>query len=92
MGFDPVEGPRHYRARAGAAYFDAQREQRGAYELAATPPDVQAEIEKLQHADFVVIQFPLCGGARRQSSRVGSTASSSTAGSMVAAAASNASR
>jgi NAD(P)H dehydrogenase (quinone) len=54
-----VEGPRHYRARADAAYFDAQREQRGAYELAATPPDVQAEIEKLQRADFVVIQFPL---------------------------------
>ncbi|HSR95913.1 MAG TPA: NAD(P)H-dependent oxidoreductase, partial [Kofleriaceae bacterium] len=36
-----------------------QREQRRAHELAATPPDVQAEIEKLQRADIVVIQFPL---------------------------------
>ena len=59
MGFDPVEGPRHYPSRADAAYFDAQREQRGAFEQAATPPDVHAEIEKLQRADVILIQFPL---------------------------------
>lgn len=59
MGFDPVEGPGHYAVPADAAYFDAQREQRGAFERGRTPADVRAEIDKLFRADLLILQFPL---------------------------------
>jgi NAD(P)H dehydrogenase (quinone) len=58
-GFDPVEGPTHYRERADADYFSALTEQCHAGEHAARPTDVQREIERLEGADLVVLQFPL---------------------------------
>lgn len=59
MGFDPLEGPRHYAERKDPARFDAQSEQRHAWERGTTSADVRAEIAKLQRADLVVFQYPM---------------------------------
>ena len=58
-GFDPVEGPRHYDKRADADYFAALTEQRAAWAADRTPPDVQGEIQRIERADLVIVQFPL---------------------------------
>ncbi|GAB3673937.1 NAD(P)H-dependent oxidoreductase [Salinisphaera aquimarina] len=57
--FDPVEGPRHYTERADADYFSALTEQRHAGNTATRPADVQREIDRLNAADLVILQFPL---------------------------------
>lgn len=49
-GFDPLEGPGHYAARANPDYFEAQGEQRHAWETDAVSPQVRAEVEKLERA------------------------------------------
>ncbi|MES1929081.1 NAD(P)H dehydrogenase (quinone) [Salinisphaera dokdonensis CL-ES53] len=58
-GFDPFEGPSHYTARADADYFSALAEQRHAGNNDSRPADVKREIERLERADLVVLQFPL---------------------------------
>lgn len=57
--FDPVEGPAHYRKRADDAYFSALTEQRHAGNAHSRAADVQREIDRLQAADLVILQFPL---------------------------------
>ena len=57
--FDPVEGPHHYRQRADADVFAALTEQRYAGDHGTRPADVQREIDRLEAADLVVLQFPL---------------------------------
>jgi NAD(P)H dehydrogenase (quinone) len=59
MNFDPVEGPRHYGNREDADRFDAQSEQRHAWETGGTSPDVRAEIDKLERADLLIVQYPM---------------------------------
>ncbi|MGO6816792.1 NAD(P)H-dependent oxidoreductase [Rhizobium brockwellii] len=59
MGFDPVEGPKHFAHRKRSDLFDVQMEQRHAYEAGITCADVQSEIDKLLAADLVVFQFPI---------------------------------
>lgn len=59
QGFDPVEGPRHYSRRADSAYFAALSEQRAAGREQSTPGDIRYEIDRLQRADLVILQFPL---------------------------------
>jgi NAD(P)H dehydrogenase (quinone) len=58
-GFDPVEAPRHFRARQDQNWFRPQAEQRYAFEHRTTSPDVGAEIDKLRWADIVVFQYPI---------------------------------
>ncbi len=58
-GFDPVEGPGHYRRRVDHERFSALGEQRHAWRADALPADVRQEIERLERADLVVLQFPL---------------------------------
>ncbi|MFQ3786385.1 NAD(P)H-dependent oxidoreductase [Halomonas sp. A29] len=58
-GFDPVEGAAHYPERAKADAFFPLTEQRSAYESGTLPGDVKREIERLERADLVVLQFPL---------------------------------
>lgn len=58
-GFDPVEGSVHYPDRADSAYFSALNEQRRAWNRDTVPADVQREIERLERADLVILQFPL---------------------------------
>jgi NAD(P)H dehydrogenase (quinone) len=58
MRFDPCEGPAHYPDRADPARFDAQSEQRHAGE-ADLPPEIAAEIARLDRADLLILQYPM---------------------------------
>ena len=58
-GFDPVEGAPHYPERAVPDTFFPLTEQRHAFDRGSLPGDVQREIERLERADLVILQFPL---------------------------------
>ncbi|WP_136068629.1 NAD(P)H-dependent oxidoreductase [Modicisalibacter radicis] len=59
QGFDPVERPEHFASRVDRSYFSALTEQRHHFETATLAGDVQREIERVQRADLVILQFPL---------------------------------
>lgn len=59
QGFDPVEGPRHYTHRTDPDSFSPLGEQRHAWKNDTVPADVRREIERLERADLVILQFPL---------------------------------
>lgn len=58
-GFDPAEGPKHYAGRANPEAFAALNEQRHAWNSERLPADVKREVERLERADLVILQFPL---------------------------------
>jgi NAD(P)H dehydrogenase (quinone) len=58
-GFDPVERPAHYRDRARTDLFAPLVEQRHAWQTDALPGDVRREIDRLERADLVILQFPV---------------------------------
>lgn len=58
-GFQPAEGPDHYPARAEPDRFSALGEQRHASRSGTLPADVRREIDRLDRADLVILQFPL---------------------------------
>lgn len=57
--FDPLEAPRHYAVRRDPEWFRPQDEQRHAAESGAVPAEVQVEIDKLDRADFLLLQYPM---------------------------------
>ena len=57
--FDPVERPAHYKDRADPQFFSALAEQRHGSKVSALSDAVCREIERLEHADLVVFQFPI---------------------------------
>ena len=59
MGFDPCERPMHYVSRKNPERFDVQAEQHHASEHRTVPDVVVAEIEKLDQADLVILQYPM---------------------------------
>src|SRR5947209_1970956 len=59
MGFDPVERGEHYRTRADSGRFDAQAEQRHAADTDALPSDVRAQLEAIEQADLLILQYPM---------------------------------
>jgi NAD(P)H dehydrogenase (quinone) len=59
MNFDPIGGPRDFSAIQDRTFFKYQREQRNAAATGTFAPDVQAEVEKVRSADFLLLQFPL---------------------------------
>ncbi len=59
MGFDPCERAEHYRDRRNPDRFDVQAEQRFASDRGSIPDDVAAEIARLDHADLVILQYPM---------------------------------
>ncbi|WP_288942458.1 NAD(P)H-dependent oxidoreductase [uncultured Roseovarius sp.] len=59
MNFDPVEHGRHYPNRAATDGFTPLKEQRHAWTTGTVPGDVAREIEHLERADLVILQFPL---------------------------------
>jgi len=59
MGFDPCERAEHYNARLQPERFDVQAEQRHASERGAIPEAVAAEIERLDRADLLILQYPM---------------------------------
>ncbi|WP_217578732.1 NAD(P)H-dependent oxidoreductase [Mesorhizobium sp. GbtcB19] len=60
MGFNPVAGSGDMTGdRNDPEFFSLQREQTAAYETGRLAADINAEIEKLKRADFVIFQFPV---------------------------------
>ena len=59
MGFDPCERPGHYAERVDHSRFDVQAEQRHASQHHALPVDVAAEIQRLDAADLLILQYPM---------------------------------
>jgi NAD(P)H dehydrogenase (quinone) len=59
MGFDPCERAEHYVARQQPGRFDVQAEQRHASERGTIPDVVTAEIERLDRADLLILQYPM---------------------------------
>ena len=59
MGFDPCERAEHYAERRQPERFDVQAEQRHASDQGRIPADVAAEIEKLDRADLLILQYPM---------------------------------
>lgn len=57
--FDPVERAAHYPERVDPEQFSALNEQRHASRHGRLPGDVRREIDRLERADLVVLQFPL---------------------------------
>lgn len=59
MGFDPCERAEHYVGRQQPGRFDVQAEQRHASEHGTVPEVVAAEIERLERADLLILQYPM---------------------------------
>lgn len=57
--FDPVERPEHYVNRIDPGRFAALGEQRNAWATGTLPDYVATEIDRLERADLVILQFPL---------------------------------
>jgi len=58
-GFQPAEGPVHYPERARTDLFAPLVEQRHSWETETLPADVRREIDRLERAELVILQFPL---------------------------------
>jgi NAD(P)H dehydrogenase (quinone) len=58
QGFNPVAGAHDFTHRADPARLDLGAEQANAARTAGFAPDLQAEIDKLMAADFLLLQFP----------------------------------
>ena len=58
QGFNPVAGPHDFIHRVDPARLDIGTEQANAARTAGFAPDIQAEIDKLMAADFLILQFP----------------------------------
>lgn len=60
MGFDPVAGRGDIEGELlDPAFFSLPKEQTHACETGTLAPDIAAEMEKLERADFVIFQFPV---------------------------------
>ena len=59
MGFDPCERAEHYAVRRQPQRFDVQAEQRHASERGSIPPVVAEEIERLDRAELLILQYPM---------------------------------
>ena len=57
--FDPVERAAHYKAPENPSRFSPLAEQRHASRTGALPEDIREQIDRLQQADLVILQFPL---------------------------------
>ena len=58
-GFDPAERAEHYRPRTAPDAFSPLVEQREAWRQGTLPADVRREIQRLERADLVILQFPI---------------------------------
>ena len=59
MGFDPCERSSHYSDRLNPERFDVQLEQREASANGRVPKNVAAEIDLLDKADLLILQYPM---------------------------------
>ena len=58
-GFDPLEGPAHFRSRRNPGRFDPQAEQRHASDTNTLSADALAELTAVEEADLLVLQYPM---------------------------------
>lgn len=59
MGFDPCERAAHYHNRLDPERFNAQAEQHHASKTGTVPAVVRDEIDRLDQADLVILQYPM---------------------------------
>jgi NAD(P)H dehydrogenase (quinone) len=59
MRFDPCERPEHYFSRKTPGRFDVQAVQHHASAQGTIPDVVAAEIKLLDHADLLILQYPM---------------------------------
>ena len=59
QGFDAREGAWHYQHRHKLEMFDVQAEQRHASDQGTFPEDVACELERIERADLIILQFPM---------------------------------
>ncbi len=59
MNFDACEKTEHYTDGEAAERRDIQSAQRHASDSGALPPEIQAEIDRLDQADLVIFQYPM---------------------------------
>jgi NAD(P)H dehydrogenase (quinone) len=59
MGFDPCERAEHYHERRDGIRFDVQAEQHHASAEGTIPAIVRDEIERLDRADLLLLQYPM---------------------------------
>jgi NAD(P)H dehydrogenase (quinone) len=59
MRFDPCERSEHYASRQKPERFDVQAEQRHASDQGTIPDVILAEIEQLDRADLLILQYPM---------------------------------
>lgn len=57
--FDPCEAGRHFRSLRDPARFDAQAEQRHAWDTESLAGEIHRHVENVLWADLVILQFPL---------------------------------
>jgi NAD(P)H dehydrogenase (quinone) len=58
-GFDPCEKPDFYPSPKDTSRFNVQTEQRHASDQKNIPPEIKAEIERLDSADLLILQYPM---------------------------------
>lgn len=59
QGFNPVEGAERYLDRANPKVFAPLAEQRNAWQTGRLPAEVRREVDRLERADLIILQFPL---------------------------------
>lgn len=59
QGFNPVAGRHDFAGLSGAEYYKYQAEQGAAAKAGRFAPELQAEMDKLDRADFVLFQYPV---------------------------------
>lgn len=59
MNFDPCERPAFYPDRKDGERFNVQAEQRHASETGTFPHEIKEEIERLDAADLLILQYPM---------------------------------
>lgn len=59
MGFDPTSDRRNFTTVSDASYYKQQTEELYATEHDGFATDIEAEIEKLEWCDLLIMQFPL---------------------------------
>lgn len=59
MEFNPVGGKNDFKAIANNEYFHYMKEQMNAFKTGTFADDLQAEMDALKWADFVLLNFPL---------------------------------
>ncbi|MEZ5729107.1 MAG: NAD(P)H-dependent oxidoreductase [Burkholderiaceae bacterium] len=59
MGFDPVSDRRNFLSVKDPHYLKLQVEEAHASEIGGFVPEIEAELEKLEACDLLILQFPL---------------------------------